>query len=199
MKSGQAVGKIARRLGVTPTKKTIKIVSRRPNPPGQHGARRRGMRSVYGTQLLEKQKLRFQFMVSEKTLRRAFKKAKKGSGRVGENLVAQLDSRLDATIFRSGVVASIPAARQLITHHHVLVNGRRVQTPSVQITESDVVSFTEKAKSFAILREGFEEAMSVPYVSLNKEQGTITRTITPTRKDIPVECDEQLVVELYSR
>ncbi len=199
MKSGQAVGKIARRLGVAPTKKTLKVLARRPVAPGEHGAKRRGARSVYGIQLLEKQKLRFQFMVSEKTLRRAFTKAKKAKGRVGENLLVRLDSRLDATIFRSGVVASIPSARQLISHHHVLVNGRRVQTPSFKVNPSDVISFTDRAKSFAFLREGIEEALAVPYITVDKEQSIIVRTNSPSRSEIPVECDEQLVVEFYSR
>ncbi len=199
MKSSQPVGKIARRLGVTPTQKTIKIVSRRPNPPGEHGARRFGKKSVFKEQLLEKQKLRFQFMISEKALRRAYDKAKKSKENTGETLVKILDRRLDASIFRSGIVRSIPAARQLVSHHHVYVNGRRVKSPSFMLGDADVISFSDKAKGFAFLQEGFEDPISVDYMEVNKEEKTIRRLVPPERSQIPVECREQLVVELYSR
>jgi small subunit ribosomal protein S4 len=199
MKSSEPVGKIARRLGVTPTLKTVKIVSRRPNPPGEHGGRRRGKNSVYKEQLLEKQKLRFQFMISEKALRRAYQKSRKSSENTGETLVKLLDRRLDATIFRSGVVRSIPAARQLVSHRHVFINGRRVYSPSYIVGDSDIISFSKKAKDFAFLSEGFEEAIPVNYVEISKEEKTIRRTVSPERDVIPIECKEQLVIELYSR
>lgn len=199
MKAGARVGKIARRLGITPTRKTIKVVSRRSNAPGVHGAKRRSSKSVFSQQLIEKQKLRFQFMVSEKTLRRAFAKARGMRGSTGENLVKLLDERLDATIFRSGIVASVPAARQLISHRHVFVNGTRVYSPSYRLTPGDLITFSDKAKKFALLNEGFLNAQSVPYVELDREQYTIKRTLTPERNELPVQCNDQMIVEWYSR
>ena len=199
MRSGMAVGKIAWRLQVGPTIKTLKILNRRPNRPGMHGARKFSTKSVFGRQLLEKQKLRFQFMITERTLRRAYQAASSKKGSTGENLLQLLDSRLDAVIFRSGVVRSILAARQLVTHHHIFVNGRRVDKPSFQVSESDVISFSAKAKAFAFLQEGFRDGICVPYISLDKEAFTMRRAVQPTRDAIPVLCSEQMIVEFYSR
>ena len=199
MRPGTPLGKIARRLDVAPTLKTAKVVTRRPYPPGESGTRRQGTPSVYKQQLLEKQKLRFQFMISEKVLQRAFSRAKKFPGETGGNLVKLLDRRLDATIFRAGVVRSVPAARQLVTHRHVLVNDKRVYSPSYLLKPKDVVSFSPRAKKFGFLQEGFEQAQPIEYVNLDKEAFTIIRSEEPERSAVPVMCNEQLVVEWYSR
>lgn len=199
MKAGMPVGKIARRLQVAPTVKTLKVLERRPTPPGMHGGKKFGSKSVYATQLIEKQKLRFQFMISEKVLRRAFKLAKSKKGSTGDNILQMLDSRLDATVFRSGVVRSMLAARQLVSHGNVLVNGKRVDKPGFQVSTTDIVSFSKKAMNFAFLVEGIRDGIPVAYIELNKEAGTIRRSVVPPRKDIPVMCSEQTVVEWYSR
>lgn len=132
VRSGMAIGKVARRLQVGPTLKALKVLQRRPNAPGVHGHRKFKQVSIYGQQLIEKQKLKFQFMLTEKALRRAYSDARRKKGSTGETLLQILDQRLDATIFRSGVVRSVLAARQLITHRHVFVNGKRVDKPSFQ-------------------------------------------------------------------
>ncbi len=199
MRSGLPVGKIARRLQIGPTLKTLKVLQRRENPPGVHGKRRHGAQSVFAQQLIEKQKLKFQFMISEKVLRRAYEAASKKKGGTGDNLVQLLDTRLDATIFRSGVVRSVLAARQLITHRHVFVNGKRVDRPSYQIGEQDVITFSEKALKFTHVTEGVRDANSVAYVTVDKDNVMIKRSFTPPRSDIPVICNEQMVVEWYSR
>ncbi len=200
MKTGVKVGKIARRLQVAPTFKTAKVLSRRPNPPGMHGGGRGRQRSMYGKQLIEKQKLRFQFMITEKVLRRAFKMASRMEGRTGSNLIERLDRRLDSTIFRAGVVRSMSAARQLITHRHVIVNGIRVDKPSYLTSPGDIILFTEKAMKFDFLMEGFKNATSeLPYLDLKKEEMQIIRIRGGERSEIPVDCQEQMVVEWYSR
>ena len=198
-KAGSPIGKIARRLGVAPTAKAAKILARRPSRPGQHGGRHAKTPSVYGQQLIEKQKLRFFFMVDERQLRRVFKEALRMRGSTGENLLQKLDSRLDATIYRSGVVASIPAARQLVTHRHVFVNGRRVSKPSYLLRPHDVVTLSDKAKSNLLIADAFKTGLAVSYIDVDRENFTITRRSVPGRTEIPVQCDEQAIVEYYSR
>lgn len=199
MRSGIPVGKIARRLQIAPTAKTVRILARRTDAPGQHGARRAKAKSVYGEQLIEKQKLRFQYMITEKVLRRAYFVAQKKKGNSGENLIGFLDRRLDSTIFRSGIVNSNLAARQLITHGHVLVNGRKVDKPSFQTSDSDMIFLSEKAQKFPFIVEGLRDGNPVSYLTIDRDKAIITRTSTPTREQIPVDCKEQMVVEWYSR
>lgn len=200
MRPGTPVGKIARRLKVSPTYKTAKVLTRRPNPPGVHGAARARQKSVYGTQLIEKQKIRFQFMITEKVLRRMYKLVSRMKGQTGANLIERLDRRLDATIFRSGVVRSINAARQLVTHRHVLVNGIRVDKPSYITNPGDIILFSDKAMKFEFLIEGFKNSTDVlPYLDLKRDQMQIVRIRAGERNEIPVDCQEQMVVEWYSR
>ncbi len=199
MKSGIAVGKIARRLQVAPTAKTLKILSRRPEGPGVHGKSKGRQKSVYGIQLIEKQKLRFQFMVSETVLRGTYKRAKKSKGSTALSLLLILDERLDATIFRSGVVASVLAARQLVTHRHVRVNGKIVDKPGYRLKLHDIITFSDKSRQFPLLIQGFRDGNAVPYVNVDREQFTIQRASVPERIQIPVQCEEQMIVEWYSR
>ena len=199
MKAGTPVGKLARRLQVSPTLKTSRVLHRRSDPPGQHGSRRGRKKSVYGEQLIEKQKLRFQFMISEKALRRAFKEAKKSSGKTGDLLIEYLDKRLDATVFRSGVVRSPRAAQQLISHGHVMVNGKKLDRSSYHVSPEDEITLSDKSKKFPFIIEGLRDANPVSYIRLDKDSGKIQRTGEATRADIPIICDEQQVVEWYSR
>ena len=198
-KSGSAIGKIARRLGVAPTAKAAKVLARRPSRPGQHGGRHAKNQSVFGQQLVEKQKLRFFFMLDERQLRRIFKVARQMKGSTGENLLQKLDSRLDSTLFRSGVVASMLAARQLVTHRHVFVNGRRVNKPSYELRPSDQVTFSDKIKQNAVIGEAMKSGISVNYIDVDRENWSVTRRSVLSRKEIPVLCDEQAIVEYYSR
>jgi len=193
------VGKIARRLQIAPTAKTARILERRPESPGQHGIRRSTKKSVYGEQLIEKQKLRFQYMISEKVLRRAYMVAQKKKGNTGENLVRFLDRRLDATVFRSGIVNSTLAARQLISHGHIQINGKKVDKPSFQTSVTDMIFLSPKSQNFPFIKEGLRDATPVSYINLDREKAIITRAEDPTRETIPVDCKEQMVVEWYSR
>lgn len=198
MKSGQPVGKIARRLGIAPTVKTLKILERRPTPPGQHPSARR-TKSVFAQQLIEKQKLRFQFMISERVLRRNFGDALRIKGNSGANLICILDQRLDATIFRSGVVRSILAARQLVTHRHVFVDGKRVDKPAFRVRTGQTITFSAKARNFTVVQDGLQNGLNSSYIELNREQASIRRVVDPERTAVPVECNEQMIVEWYSR
>lgn len=192
-------GKIARRLGVAITPKCVKILERRPNPPGQHGASRRRAVSNFGLQLLEKQKLKFQYMINERSLRRYYDRAVTMTGVAGTNLLRLLDERLDATLVRSGLVPTILAARQLVNHRHVFINGKRVNKPSHVVGPSDVVTLGEKAKKMTFIEEFKKSGLNAPYIELNRESLTIKRTRQPERIEIPVICEEQMIVEHYSR
>ena len=199
MKPGTPVGKLARRLQVSPTLKTSRVLHRRSDPPGQHGRRKGRKKSVFGEQLIEKQKLRFQFMVSEKAVRRAFADAKRKPGKTGELLIELLDRRLDATVFRSGIVRSPRAAQQLICHGHVFVNGKKLDRSSYSVKATDEISLSEKSMKFPFIMEGLREANPVTYIRLDKETAKFQRSGEATRADIPVICDEQQIVEWYSR
>src|SRR5918912_3886980 len=142
MKRGPKV-KIARALGIALTPKAARVMERRPNPPGQHGASPRRKVSDYKKQLLEKQRLRAQYNVSERQLRNAFAEASRKSGNTGVRLLQLLELRLDAVVLRAGFVRTIYAARQAVTHGHVLVNGKRVDRPSRRVKPGDVISLAQ--------------------------------------------------------
>src|SRR5829696_7914092 len=148
MKRGPKV-KIARALGLALTPKAGRIMERRPNPPGQHGAAQRRKVSDYKKQLLEKQRLRAQYNISERQLRNAFVEAGRQPGNTGIRLLQLLEMRLDATVLRAGFVRTIYAARQAVTHGHVQVNGRKVDRPSRRLRPGDVVALSERSKDLA--------------------------------------------------
>lgn len=189
--------KLARRLGISldGTGKDIK----RNYPPGQHGHARRKM-SEYGIQLQEKQKLRHMYGVSEKQFRRTFDQAAKMPGVHGENFMKLLESRLDNVVYRMGLAPTRPAARQLVTHGHFLVNGKKVNIPSYRVQPGDVISVREKSRNLAIIKDALEARTYLPnYITFNDNtmEGTFTRL--PEREEMPAEINEKLIVEFYSR
>lgn len=193
--------KIIRRLG-TPLPGLMRTDPdlRRPYPPGQHGPTRRKKLSDYALRLMEKQKLRFHYGVSEKQLRAYMAKAAKAKGNKGNNLLSLLERRLDNVVFRAGWAPTIPAARQLTRHGHVEVNGRRVNIPAYQLRPGDVVAVREKSK----WKERAHESMTDPnnlatpnYLEV-KENKSVTVTVRPEREDCPLDIDPHLVVEFYS-
>lgn len=192
-------GKLSRRLGIPVTPKCQKILDRRPGGPGQHGKARRASVSDYGRQLLEKQKLKFQFMVTERALRLYFDKAVRMKGSSGTNLLRLLDQRLDSTLVRSGLVPTILAARQIINHRQILVNGKKVSKPGYQVTEEDFVELTEKAKNIPFVKKASPDAIPLAYIDLDKGSSIIKRLRAPERQEIPVICEEQMIVEWFSR
>ncbi len=192
--------RLSRRLGLPLTPKAVSYFERRPFPPGEHG-RKRKQQSDYSTRLLEKQRLRAQYDVSETQLRRAFDRARRTGGKTGEALIQELESRLDATVLRAGFARTIYQARQFVTHQHVLVNGRRVDRPSYRLRPGDWISIAERSRTkepFQVAAAG-AHAAAPAYLEVRPADLTARVERVPGREEIPVVCEEQLVVEYYSR
>ncbi len=176
---------------------------RNPNPPGEHGGRwRRGRSSTYRLQLIEKQKIRYNYGLSEKKLRNYFSKAAAMTGETGHNLLQLIERRLDNVLARSGFVRTIPAARQMVGHGHVTVNGRKVDIPSYSLKVGDVVSLREKSRNLKVVEKNIAEGagIGVPaYLDVDPGSRKITFKALPAREDVPIEVDERMVVEFYSK
>jgi small subunit ribosomal protein S4 len=174
---------------------------RRSYPPGQHGQRRTKL-SDYGIQLREKQKVKRTYGLMEKQFRAYFQKAERQKGITGANLLVLLERRLDNITYRLGFSSSRNQARQMVRHNHFLVNGRKVNIPSYQIKVSDVITVREKCRKSAIILESMETVArrGVPeWLELNKDNFTGTVRAFPTRDDLTMPIQEQLIVELYSK
>ena len=190
--------KLSRRLGVSLSGSGKEM--KRPYPPGQHGANQRRKMSEYGLQLQEKQKLRHMYGISEKQFRRAFDKAGKMKGVHGENFMILLESRLDNLVYRLGLARTRPQARQLVTHGHITVNGKKVDRPSYIVSPNDVIGLREKSKDLPIVKEALESNNFVPdYLTFNEDSKEGTYTRLPERAELPSEINETLIVEYYSR
>jgi small subunit ribosomal protein S4 len=198
MKRGPKV-KIARALGIALTPKAARIMERRPNPPGQHGAATRRKVSDYKKQLLEKQRLRAQYNISERQLQNSFTEATRLTGNTGVRLLQLLELRLDAVVLRAGFVRTIYAARQAVTHGHVLVNGRKVDRPARRLQPGDVVSLAARSRDLPAFSVPLENARPPAYLDLDREKRTVRVREIPERDQIPVQCEVSLVVEYYSR
>lgn len=191
--------KKSRALGVALTPKAQKLMQKRPFPPGQHGQRRRRRPSEYALQLLEKQRLRFQYNVSESQMRRAYQKASRMPGSTGDNIVMLLETRLDALVLRSGLAPTIYAARQAVNHGHITVNGRKATIPSMRLKPGDVVSVRERSRTSPLFSDVDIERDPVPYLAADPSARSVRLERLPHREEIPVICAEHLVVEHYSR
>ncbi|TFH02916.1 MAG: 30S ribosomal protein S4 [Calditrichales bacterium] len=170
--------------------------------PGQHGASRRTKVSEYGIQLREKQKVRRIYGILEKQFRNYFAKADRLKGVTGENLLRLLESRFDNTVYRLGFAQSRKQARQLVKHRHFTVNGKSVDIPSYLLRPGDVVSVKEKSKKLAVFHDSMRKVRDEDmYPWLNLEKATIKGTFVdwPNRNDIPIQVQENLIVELYSK
>lgn len=194
--------KIIRRLG-TPLPGLMKTDPdlRRPYPPGQHGPTRRAKLSDYGVRLREKQKLRFHYCLSEKQLRSTVSKASKIKGNPGTNLLERLESRLDNVVFRAGFAPSMPAARQMTNHGHVCVNGKKVDIPSYVLKVGDVVSANTKSKMVEQIKTNRKspDNLSMPsFLQTDESEVAVKVIMKPARTDIPVEVQEQFIIEYYS-
>jgi small subunit ribosomal protein S4 len=194
--------KLSRALGIPLTPKCVKYFEARPYPPGVHG-RGRKQTSDYKTRLLEKQRLRAQYDISETQLRRAFEHAHAHTGKTGEVLIVDLETRLDALVLRSGLARTIYQARQMVTHQHLEVNGSRVDRPSYRVQPGDVVAVANRSrnkKNFQVAAAGANAAEVIPpYLQVNHDDLKFRLERPPVRSEIPIVCDEQLVVEYYSR
>jgi small subunit ribosomal protein S4 len=192
---------LSRALGVALTPKAARHLERRPYPPGQHGRRRR-TGTDYKARLLEKQRLRAQYNISEAQLRLAMARAVGSGHNTGESLLVELETRLDALVLRAGFARTIYQARQAVSHGHITVNGRRVDRPSFRVSPDDVleVAAASKAKAPFLVAAAGQHAGSVPaYLQVDIEALTARLLRRPRRDEIPVICDERLVVEFYSR
>ena len=178
-----------------------KSFEKRNFPPGQHGnAKRRGKKSEYAIQLMEKQKAKFTYGILERQFRNLFEKASRSKGVTGEALLQLCESRLDNVVYRFGLSPSRSGARQLVSHRHITINGSIVNIPSYQVKVGDIVGIREKSKSLNIIIEANgKDASAYEWLSWNREQLQGTYVSVPKRIQIPENIKEQLIVELYSK
>jgi small subunit ribosomal protein S4 len=203
----EAVCKLCRREGVKLYLKGNKcyggkcIIDARPNPPGEHGHRRRKLMG-YGLQLREKQKVKRLYGALEKQFRLTFQRAERQKGITGENLLSFLERRLDNVVFRLGYASSRRQARQIVRHNHILVNDNKANIPSMLVEAGDVITVKEKSRANIQIKDSLKRTSTrgVPdWLELNKEEfsGKVIRM--PVREDITDPISEQLIVELYSK
>jgi small subunit ribosomal protein S4 len=192
--------KISRIFG-EPILGNSKSLSKNSNPPGQHGAaRKRKSLGEYALQLREKQKAKYTYGVLERQFRKTFEEASRMKGVKGENLIKLLEARLDNTIYRLGLVASRPEARQLVSHKHITVNGEVVNIPSYQLKAGDIISYAAKSiNSSAVLSKVRGKNPKFGWVDWNENERKGTFITYPERENVPENIKEQLIVELYSK
>ncbi|MBQ5830136.1 MAG: 30S ribosomal protein S4 [Alistipes sp.] len=192
--------KIARKFGEA-IYGADKVLEKRNYPPGQHGlARKRKKNSEYGEQLSEKQKAKYTYGILEKQFARTYEAAASMGGITGENLLKLLECRLDNVVYRLGIAPTRAAARQLVSHRHICVNGQVVNIPSYQLKVGDIVSVREKSKSLEVITTAVSGSRS-RYAWLEWDGATMSGKFLqkPEREEIPENIKEQLIVELYSK
>ena len=178
-----------------------KVLDKRNYAPGQHGVNRRKKNSEYGSQLAEKQKAKYTYGVLERQFRLLFARAERTKGVTGEILLQLLESRLDNIVYRLGIAPTRAAARQLVSHCHIVVDGKVVNIPSYSVRPGQVVGVREKAKSLEVIAaslDGFNHA-KYPWLEWNQSQLAGKYINMPAREEIPENIKEQLIVELYSK
>ena len=178
-----------------------KVLSKRKFPPGQHGNNRRRKTSEYGVMLAEKQKAKYTYGVLEKQFRNMFEKASRASGITGEILLQNLECRLDNVVFRLGIAPTRAAARQLVNHKHITVDGKDVGIASYNVTPGQIVGVRERSKSLEVIQNalaGFNHS-KYPWIEWDENQKSGKLLHKPGRADIPETIKEQLIVELYSK
>ena len=178
-----------------------KHFERKKYPPGQHGNnRRRGKKSQYAIQLTEKQKAKYTYGILEKQFRNLFEKASRQGGNTGEVLLQLVESRLDNVVYRFGLAPTRRAARQLVSHRHITVNGDVVNIPSYQLKPGDVVGVREKSKSLQVINDSLDQnKSSYEWLKWNPEKMEGEFVNRPERVQIPENIQEHLIVELYSK
>ncbi len=204
-----AVCRLCRREGVKLFLKGLRCftdkcaIERRNFVPGQHGQSRRAKLAGYGVQLREKQKAKRTYGLLERQFRNYFEKAERANGPTGENLIIMLERRLDSVVYRMGLGGSRAQARQLVTHGHVRVNGRKVNIPSYQVSVGDEIVLKEKMLQNAMILEARNVAQSmnmVPWLEIDRENGKARVVALPKRENVQTpSINEQLIVELYSK
>ncbi len=191
--------KKARHVGFS-TSETGKELARRPYGPGQHGNDRKGKLSDYGTQLKEKQKVRFMYGVNERQFRKTFEEAAKMKGIQGTNFLRLLESRLDNVVYRIGFATTRRGARQLVNHGHVTVNGKKVNIPSYRVKPGDVVAMKENDKNLKIVAESLAKVTKrVEFINYDEGKMEATYVRMPERNELNADINEALIVEFYNK
>lgn len=193
--------KVIRALGTELPGLTRKAVANRPNPPGQHGGHKvAGRKSEFGQQLIEKQKLRFNYGLNETQLRRLVLQARKHRGATGDKLVELLERRLDNLVFRAGFAPTIPAARQLVRHGHIQLNGRRVNIPSIRVNLGDRFGPNEKGRQHDLVKASLADPalLRAEWIAYDEAAACATLSHLPDRDAAPFPLDLQRVVEFYA-
>ena len=191
--------KKSRRLGFS-TLENGKDLAKRPYAPGIHGTDRRKKLSEYGVQLQEKQKVRFMYGLNEKQFKKTFERASKMKGIAGENLLRLLESRLDNLVSRMGMASTRRAARQVVNHGHIMVNGVKVDIPSYTCKPGDIISVKEQSLNHAAIKAAVEATLNYPaFVEFDKNKLTGTYLRYPDRSELNQEVNESLIVEYYNR
>ena len=203
-KSNKPKGKLVRKFGenIFGNPKYDRLLNRKPYSPGQHGQSRRSKLSNYGIQLQEKQNIKFMYGLLEKQFSLTFVRAEKMKGETGTNMLQILESRLDNVVYRLGFAPSRPAARQLVSHKHFLVNNKIVNISSFIVKPGDVIEVREKSRKMDIILESMRRIkgdMDLSWLSLDKAKMKGTFNAVPDRDEMQLTINEQLVVELYSK
>lgn len=195
--------RISRQLGVALTPKAAKVLERKPYGPGQHGPAkqfRRSRPSPYKEQLIEKQKLRAQYNIHEKQMRRYYEKATKREGNSADNLIALLETRLDNIVLRGGLARTIYQARQIVNHGHIVIDGQRVNIPSYNVRPGQVVSVRGKSSQMQVFQDALASVGRIPgYVAVNEATLSITLSHLPRLEEVNVFAEVPKVIEYYSR
>jgi small subunit ribosomal protein S4 len=197
-------GKIVRRFSenIYGNPKFDRLLEKRNYPPGQHGNGGKFRRRIsdYGIHLKEKQKLRYTYLLMERQFRNYFAKADKMQGMTGVNLLQLLEKRLDTVVYRMGFARTIMQARQFVNHGHIKVNGKKVDIPSFLVKQGDVVEIKEKSRNMIAIQEAMDSSADVyPWLQVEREKFMGTFMDIPLREQIPVNIDERLIVEYYSK
>ena len=191
--------KIARKFG-EPIFGSDKYFEKRNYPPGMHGlAAKRKKSKEYATQLKEKQKVKYMYGVLERQFHNTYNKASRMSGQKGENLVLLLESRLDNIVYRLGIAPTRAAARQLVSHHHITLNGNVCSIPSTQVKAGDTVAVRERSKSLEVIQNSVASVTKYSWLEFDAQTLSGKFLNMPLRADIPENINEQLIVDLYSK
>jgi len=193
--------KLSRHLGIPLTAKAAKVMEKRNYPPGEHGQSQKFRRKVsdYGRQLLEKQKLRAQYNIHERQMRNYIDRATRRKGVTPDVLLQILESRLDSFVYRAGFATSIYAARQYVSHGHILVDGKRVNLPAYELKLGQIVQVKEQSRTMPNIQSVFADANPPSYITVNKNNYSAQLVRLPERAEVPVVCEVPLVIEYYSR
>lgn len=192
--------RLSRRVGVALTPKAAKIMEKRSNPPGQHGAARKREESDYKRQLIQKQLLRYQYNIQEKQMKRYYQMASRGHGNPAEKLIQLLETRLDALVLRAGFVSTIYAARQCVSHGHITVNGKSINIASCHINPGDVIAVRAKSREIVAFQGAATTINNTPsYLQRIPAQMEAHLTRLPLLDETPIICEIQRVIEFYSR